>query len=268
MVKHKIATLAIIALPLLSLAQNNEQKQDTLLNYTDINGLKQGHWIKKHKNGNIQYEAYFIDGKPIGDFKRYDSSGDLYAYLIYDSDGIHAKVTFYHKSGKVCATGKYADHEKDSIWLYYSDSGILFLQESYKNGVKDGTFINYTSDRTKLEEVTWKNGVKEGPWKKYYVNGNPIFEVNYTDGKLNGEGRSYYENGKLNKKGKYVNGLMEGSWLIFDSHGNYQKQYVYKHGYCEELAEEQNKLINELESHKGEIEGPEEHLDDPTWFMR
>lgn len=61
---------------------------------------------------------------------------------------------------------------------------------------------------------------------------------------------------------------MEGAWLIFDENGNYQKQYVYKHGYCEKLAEEQNRTINEMESHRDEWEDPAEHINDPTWLMR
>lgn len=266
--RRKKIILALILLPLLSTAQNVGQDADSILNYTDINGLKQGHWIKKYPNGNTQYEAYFVDGKPVGEYKRFDRNGYLYAHLTYDEKGIKADAKFFHRSGKLCAIGKYIGQERDSIWLYYSDGGILYLQESYSNGIKDGTFIRYSSERKKLEETTWKNGIKDGPWRKYFSSGNIMFDVNYTNGKLNGEGKVYYDNGKLNKKGKYVNDLMEGSWLIFDESGNYKKQYVYKHGYCEELAEEQNREINELESHKGEIEGPEEHLDDPTWLMR
>ena len=46
--------------------------------------------------------------------------------------------------------------------------------------------------------------------------------------------------------------------------------YVYKHGYCKELADEQNKTINELEKDmgKGIYDDPAEHINDPTWLMR
>ncbi len=269
MIRCKIAILALLTLPFIVSAQNVGQEGDTKLNYTDINGLKQGQWIKKYSNGNIQYEAYFIDNKPIGEFKRYDSYGNLYAMLTYDSLGITADATFYHRSGKICATGKYYEHERDSIWLYYSDGGTLYLQESYKRGVKDGLFIQYTSEHNKLDETNWKDGEKHGTWKRYYPSGPLKFQCNYDHGKLDGEGLVYHPNGVLYKKGKYVNDLMEGSWLIFDTNGKYEKQYVYKHGYCEKLAEEQNREINELESHKGEIEGPEEFMDDPIkWLMK
>jgi len=260
-VKSMIA--AILLLSGMANAQSVVQKNDTILNYTDINGLKQGHWIMKYPSGKIRYEAYFIDGQPVGEFKKYDTYGNLNAILNYSADGSKADAKFFHRSGKISATGKYVGHEKDSIWLYYADNGILYLQESYKKGQKDGLFIQYTSERVKIEETTWKDGEKHGPWRKYYVSGNIMFDVNYDHGKLNGEGKVYYANGKIQKRGKYVNDLMEGSWLIFDEHGNYKK-----HGYCAELAEEQNKTINELEKHKDEWDDPMEHLNDPTWLMR
>jgi len=260
--------LIITLLPILTLAQNVGQEGDTLLNYTDINGLKQGHWIKKYANGTTKYEAYFIDNKPVGELKRYDSYGNLYALLTYDKNGQKADARFFHRSGKPSAIGKYIDNEKDSIWLYYADNGNLYLQESYKKGVKDGLFVQYTSERKKIEELNWKDGEKHGEWRKYYGTGELMFVVNYNHGKLDGEGLIYYANGKLQKKGKYVNDLMEGSWLIFDERGNYQKQYVYKHGRCAELEEENNKTINELENQKGQLDDPAHHIGDPSWLIR
>lgn len=259
--------ISLILTTMAGVAQNVGQEGDTLLNYTDINGLKQGRWIKKYSNGQKKYEAYFVDNNPVGELKRYDSYGNLYALLTYASDGHSADAKFFHRSGKISATGKYYDNEKDSIWLYYAENGDLYLQESYKRGVKDGLFIQYTSEHKKLEEMNWKDGEKHGKWRKYYPTGGSLmFDVNYDHGKLNGEGLVYHSNGKLNKKGKYVNDLMEGSWLIFDERGNYQKQYVYKHGRCPQLEEEQNRTINELESQKGQLDDPALHFGDPTWL--
>lgn len=261
--------ISLILTTMASSAQNVGQEGDTLINYTDINGLKQGHWVKHYSNGQKKYEAYFVDNNPVGELKRYDSYGNLYASLTYSADGHAADAKFYHRSGKISALGKYYDNEKDSIWLYYSENGDLYLQESYKRGVKDGLFIQYTSEHKKIEEINWKDGEKHGKWRKYYATGGELmFEVNYEHGKLNGEGLVYHSNGKLNKKGKYVNDLMEGSWLIFDERGNYKKQYVYKHGRCPELDEEQNRTINELEKQKNQLDDPAHHWGDPTWLMK
>ena len=107
MKRFKIAILALLVFPVLASAQNIGQEGDTKLNYTDINGMKQGHWITKFSNGKTKYEAYFVDDKPVGEFKKYNSYGNLYAVLNYSADGSTASAKFYHRSGKISATGKY-----------------------------------------------------------------------------------------------------------------------------------------------------------------
>ena len=52
-------------------AQNVGQKGDTLINYTDINNMKQGVWRKVYPNGKLAYEGKFRNDKPIGVFNRY-----------------------------------------------------------------------------------------------------------------------------------------------------------------------------------------------------
>jgi antitoxin component YwqK of YwqJK toxin-antitoxin module len=265
----KIQALALLFfVTYMVVAQNVGQEGDTLINYIDINGLKQGHWIKKYNNGKPQYEAYFIDNKPVGKFIRYDAGGNLYALLNYDQKGEYATAEFYHKSGKVLAKGKYFEKAKDSIWSYWDDNGKLYLQESWKKGVKDGPFRQYTSEGILLEEINWKQGIKDGPWKKNFTSGKLQFEVTFVQGKLEGTCKSYYESSVLQKEGKYINDLMEGPWFVYKEDGSLQKVYNYKKGICPEFQDEQDKTIIELEKNKDQLEDPAEHINDPTWFSR
>lgn len=269
--KHTLlALIAAMAFVFGANAQNVGQEGDTLLNYIDINGLKQGHWVKKYTNGIVEYDAYFVDNKPVGDFKRYTRNGDLYAHLFYKNEGKDADVTFYHRNGRVSAKGRYLNHKKDSTWNYYAATGVHYLQENYQDGLLHGRATQFTSERKKFEEVDWVHGVKNGIWRRYYINGQVQFEVPYVDGKLHGEGKMYYESGTLHKKGKYVNDLMEGSWLIYKTNGGFDRLYTYKHGVCEELNEQQNKEINELERNVGQMQDldPATHMNDPMWLMR
>jgi antitoxin component YwqK of YwqJK toxin-antitoxin module len=145
--KNLFLSIAIVFLVLQANAQNIGQEGDTLMNYVDINGLKQGHWKKTYENGVLQYETYFVNGKPVGDFKRYDKSGNIYAHLVHDTVSEFARAQFFYRSGKIAATGNYIGKEKDSIWNYFDDNGILYLQESFKKGVKNGAFRKYTSEK-------------------------------------------------------------------------------------------------------------------------
>jgi antitoxin component YwqK of YwqJK toxin-antitoxin module len=268
MIKNILCVTILLFVILSGKAQNVGQEGDSLINYIDINGLKQGHWLKKYPNGNAQYEAYFVDNKPIGKLKRFDKAGDLYAILNYDKKSEYASSEFFHKSGKTLAKGKYYGNLKDSIWLYWDDNGKLYAKESWVKGIKNGTFIQYTSEGNILEEITWKQGLKDGPWKKYYGYGPLLFEASYVQGKLEGTCKSYYASGILQKEVKYINDLMEGPCFLYKENGSLQKIYSYKHGVCAELMDEQDKMIIELEKNKDQVEDPAEHINDPTWLKQ
>ena len=73
----KHLTLLLLLFPLLALSQD--------INNVDINGYKQGKWLKKHNNGNIKYKGQFTDDKPFGLF-----------YYFYENGKLKAEKKFFH----------------------------------------------------------------------------------------------------------------------------------------------------------------------------
>ena len=73
-------------------SQNVGQKGDTLKNYKDINGLKQGYWEKPYKNGRIAYKAYFVNDKLVGDYFRYYSNGKQMLKINKDERNVYCKI--------------------------------------------------------------------------------------------------------------------------------------------------------------------------------
>jgi len=254
--KKLIIIFSILGVAFLSKAQNVGQQGDTLVNYVDINGLKQGVWQKNYSNGKLRYKAYFVNDKPVGDLYRYDSYGDLQAHLIYESSGEHATAEFFHRSGKTAATGGYIGKIKDGIWKYYDENGIFYLQESYKAGVKHGKFLQFTSEGKLMEEINYEDGLKHGPWIKYFSEGPLMFECTMVHGKMEGMTKTYYKSGVLNKEGKFVNDVMEGPWKIYNESGSLVKVYQYKNGYCEEAQRENEEMLEELERNKDQYVEP------------
>lgn len=266
--KLLFTALIITLMQIPVLCQNIGQTGDSLYNYTDINGNKQGRWEAKHSNGNIKYKGFFVDNRPVGQFYRYDIRGNLYAKLNYLQNCDTIIAEFYHASGSKAVTGTYNNKNKEGIWKYYSDQGKLFLQESYKQNNKHGTFLQYTADGIVIEEVNWQMGVKHGNWKKFYVEGPKMWESTYVNGKLEGEAKSYFKNGVLQKQGNFKNDLMDGDWLKFSQNGKLEKVYHYKNGVCPGLEKENELMLEQMEQNKGQIEDPAEHANDPEWFMR
>lgn len=259
--KKLLFILSIFGTTFLVKAQNVGQTGDTLLNYVDINGLKQGTWQKNYSNGKLRYKAYFVNDKPVGDLYRYDSYGDMEAHLIYDKNGEHATAVFFHRSGDTAATGGYIGKVKDGIWKYYDEKGIFYLQESFKAGVKDGKFLNITSEGNIMEEVNYQDGIKHGPWIKHFPEGPLMFECNMVNGKIEGMTKTYYKSGVINKEGKFINDMMDGPWKIYDENGNLVKVYQYKNGYCEEAQREKEQMLDELERNKDQYVEPDGNND-------
>lgn len=246
-------------------AQNVGQQGDSLINYTDINGFKQGVWKKKYDNDQLKYEAYFLNDKPVGDFKRYDTYGKLIAHLLYDSIGESATATFYHGSGRVAGTGAYIGKEKDGVWQYYNETSIHYLQEAFRKGVKHGQFLQITSEGVVIEEVNWVDGVKHGKWIKRYAEGPLMWEATYVNGILDGMTKTYYKSGGLHKEGKFVNDLMHGPWKKYNENGNLLKIYQYVKGYSPEAENEKNEMMEELEQNKDKFDGPR-NVNDIDWL--
>jgi len=53
------------------------------LNQTDVNGFKQGHWIRKYPNGIVMYDGNFRDGHPVGELKRYYENGTIKSVMNF-----------------------------------------------------------------------------------------------------------------------------------------------------------------------------------------
>ena len=62
-----------------------QKKASDTLNYMDANGKRQGHWIQKYDNGNIQFEGYFKNNVPVGQFKKYHQFQMLAQQLFRNS---------------------------------------------------------------------------------------------------------------------------------------------------------------------------------------
>ncbi|MBZ0243030.1 MAG: hypothetical protein K8F24_07445, partial [Bacteroidales bacterium] len=148
------------------------QAENEALNKTNANGQKQGEWKVNYPDGTLRYQGSFADGKPVGTFQYYDSTGLLKAVNEFKSNGLIAYHQTYAESGFVIAKGKFVEQQKDSTWLYYSaDDSTLVSIENYKNGVLHGESITFYANGKPAEILHYDRGVLHGEWKKYFVDG-------------------------------------------------------------------------------------------------
>ncbi len=261
MIVKKILLFFFLLIPILSAAQQNNIKYGKTINYTDNNGMKQGHWEKKYDNGNIRYTGSFKNNKPVGEFRRFYKSGTLQSILVYSKDGKSAKATFYYENGKLAAEGKYFGTKKDSIWKYYSFyGGHLSNEESYIKGKKDGYSREYYSDSTISQEKIWKNGTLDGSWRMWFPGKKTRLETQYVNGKLSGPFKTYYPDGTLEISGVYKNDIRIGKWTYTDKETKKTKIINYVDG----LPENQDEIDKSFEESMKDFELNKKKYTEPS----
>lgn len=242
-----------------TIAQNVGQEGKDTLNYKDINGLKQGKWIKKYYNGNKKYEGYFVDDTPKGVFKRYDNKGRLIVRQYYYGDSLQCSTTMFRPNGDTLSCGRYYNKKKDSTWHYFNKDGNLMMTESYKRGTYHGDFIYYYPDGSKWQYIHYTNGKKNGKWKRFYKNGQPIFETRYEDGMRQDTFRSYYPGGQPEFVIPYVDDLRHGKYYLYDKKGRLIESRKYIHGElqnADQYEKKETKNIDKLLRNRGKYGEP------------
>ena len=159
------------------------------------NGLPDGQWSEKWKDGKPRSKSSYKDGKKEGVWIRYG------------------------KGGKPEKSTTYKNDEKNGEEITYFTDGTPEKSSNYLNGKLNGVTKEFYFGSGKCKsEYTFKNGQREGAYKRYF-----------DTGKLREEGRceadsevyrkEYYANGKL----KSIAERKGGGWNTierYDSEGN------------------------------------------------
>jgi len=251
--------------------KNNKKQIDfSQINKTDEKGLRQGVWKKIYPNGNLAYEVFFKDSRPVGIYKRYFKSGKLMALLKYDKQGKHATATLYGQAGDTIAQGFYLFSKKDSVWKYFSKNQLT-LQENYVQGKLNGKSYTYFPDGKVAEESKWKDGKRNGARKKYYETGAIQEAYNFKNDKRNGLYYSYLRNGRVEEKGTYKDDKKEGKWIYYDAEGKILQTSIYKNGKTATPPINQKDESEQLDSlirNSDKLKDPEKYRNNPEEYFK
>jgi len=185
-------------------------------NITDDLGRKQGYW-ETYKNGVVFYKGEFKDGYPIGEFKRYYTSGRIKMISQFSEKGNRRFTEFYYdeRNSQLKAKGLYIDKKKDSIWQIYNKSGMLVNKEMYANGVAVGVWKLYDYLGNIVKETPYTNGKIHGVQKEYFENGYLKRTATFSMDTLTGDMRIYYPSSGIRIKGVYDKGLQDKDWVYY-----------------------------------------------------
>ena len=229
-------------------------------NRLDAAGRKQGYWEAVDRRGALLYSGYFVDDRPIGEFKRYYPTGGVRVIMNHDSASTKVRARFFWQNGDLAARGNYIETKRDSVWLYYSNNTkSVSRRVEYAEGKQHGKEQSFFPDGNVAEEIIWENGLKNGPWVQYFKNGQPKLTATYINDQLEGAFSVLSPNGKKEIEGAYRQGVRDGEWKHYDENGKLMTIIRYAGGKITNLDEvdaAQQEFFKKLMEQEGKIKEP------------
>ena len=215
---------------------------------------------KHYANGQLQYQGYFVDGRPTGQFKRFHENGKLACLQVFDDSG-NSTVEVYAGDGSLVAKGAYKGERRHGLWQYYSQAGEVVMTETFEKGRRQGESLLFGPDKQVMERMYYKNDVLHGVRIQYYLYGNKMAEYSYTNGVLDGPYKAWLDSGDVQEDGAYKDGKKDGVWNYYE-YGGDTLTIEYKDG----KALNQEQLDKEMQQ-KLDAYDTNPNLPDPETFQ-
>jgi antitoxin component YwqK of YwqJK toxin-antitoxin module len=189
------------------------------LEYSLLNGVKEGAAIIYDSLGNKFGEGSYLNGKQNGKWVYYFSNGNLKAHGNFkNGDGGDISFIGIPRNGR------------EGKWTLYFESGKLSQESSWTNGQGNGDFKSYFENGSIEEERSSIDGKLNGIRKIYFENGIIKEDSFYKDNVEDGLRKLYFSNGNLKQTGTFINGLPSGHFVFFYESGSIQSEVDYKEG--------------------------------------
>lgn len=218
--------------------------------------------VSYYPDGKVKTIAHFLDEKPQGIWKEFDTLGNIEKTFIFDqgkvvSQGIideegtqqgkwkyyypdskllgkgqfkngvrFGKWIFYHPNGNVEQVGYYNNKgQLHGKWDWFYESGHILKEEHYVNGKLDGLSVEYFEDGDTVAIGEYFENEPNGPW--YIEYGDYFIKGSYFEGRRDGVWQSFYHDGTLHFKGKFVDGSPDGKHTYYWPNGKIKLQGNY-----------------------------------------
>lgn len=207
-------------------------QEDTGVNATDKNGLKQGAWVEYTLKGNALSFTTFKDNNYHGVRIKFYADRNMMRLQEHYKMGIQNGEQFYYDTGgRLIKKENFVDGIRNGPYLTYYNTKKKKEEHNYLNGNKHGLCTWYYDDGDKMSEYTYVNGNIEGEVKNFYKGDILKSTVTFENNEMNGTYKEFYkEEGTLKVEGRYKVGKKEGVWTYFFSNGKRERTEKYQKG--------------------------------------
>ena len=101
-------------------------------------------------NGNLEYEAEFVNGKLDGTSKVWLEDGTLFSVSQYSNDHPHGNWKKFHPNGKLMFAVNYEYGQKHGVEKWYYENGQVKSEQEFEYGNAKSGIIRWNFDGTLL----------------------------------------------------------------------------------------------------------------------
>lgn len=202
------------------------EKQET--GFYNEKGDLQGKVIDYYKNGQLQSEAVYADGKSVS-LVNYCQSGNKFVATNF-KDGKVQEVIVFNADG----TEKERVKQKNGVFVYdlyfYDENNIAFKFRTVsidENGNLHGLNYEYSPQGTIIEKANYANGKADGETFNYYPSGQISKYAQFKDGNYNGFSLEYYQNGKMQSEALCKENYLSGVQYKYNSDEQLNEKMVF-----------------------------------------
>ncbi|MGV3458865.1 MAG: tetratricopeptide repeat protein [Flavobacterium sp.] len=220
-----------------------------------INGVRHGKYLKNGPMGTPFLDYNYYVGKLNGESRFYDLAGNLRmtdTYIYGDNTGM--TVRYYSNKGKISEVNQFGE-SKDGEMKYYNRSGQHIMTLGY-----DRDELMYYMVMDKAGKLTEKIPVKgqTAEIKSVYPNGKTAMETSFVKGNMHGKFIINNAEGKPEYEATYNMNLLNGPRLEYHANGKlYKKENFIDSSYegIQEYFGEDGKPIITAEYQNDELHG-------------
>ena len=208
-----------------------------LINY-DVDGKEiskyklKGNTLKfknLYVNGLLSSEGQFVDELRNGDWKFYDSYGNMTNEAQFEDGLRNGEDKLYSGNNVLVGTVSYKDNMQDGLSLEYFPNGALRTQAYYREDEPDGRLLTYNQGGTILRDNYYVEGQMTGTNKYYNCNGKPYLIEEYTKG-YPISGKRYDPNGEVTSSYTLTNGSGVDEYYYYADKKQVMGRIEYKGG--------------------------------------
>lgn len=147
----------------------NENYGSLVMEVTMKKGKKDGPFNRFYFNGNLEYEAHYVNDELEGIERTYTQVGQMITETTYKKGIKDGPYHSWHENGVQFSSGAYKNDQQDGKWEFYDERGLLMGEANFKEGT--GEQLAYDQNGLLKRKTLYRSGMKEGEETHYFPDG-------------------------------------------------------------------------------------------------